>query len=258
MPRSAPQVPAKPHSLRIVQTMPSSPKSGRNGREGARAPGPNSRSTPRVRVRGGVQGDNDEPEQPEDEPEGAGNNDAGEENDNEDSDENEENTNEEESGDGGNNDEPQTQEEIDEKKKARERARRKARRHPQKNINKMWKNYEPFYLGRVTKILPESVPTMNTPKGKSQQSLHAVTSYEEARARCERDVQRIITECRALNQRYTDMHFDIEEDLKVTRKRDCLDGLVPSDDDDDRFQPQDVKRVTVRILTYYQEKMADN
>ena len=65
-------------------------------------------------------------------------------------------------------------------------------------------------------------------------------SYDEARAECIRDVDRIIKECRRTNQKYRDLHFDIEWDLK-SGQRNCLDGLRNSHNE---MKPKGVKRVT--------------
>lgn len=52
----------------------------------------------------------------------------------------------------------------------------------------------------------------------------AQTSYENARELCIAKVKKIVAECRRLNQKYRDPHFDLEFDLKFGR-RDCLDAL---------------------------------
>jgi hypothetical protein len=117
--------------------------------------------------------------------------------------------------------------------------------HPQAKMKKFWKNFDPEYTGKVTRVLPDRI---------TEKDLSAVTlvgeiahkesrSYEGAKESCIRDVKRIIKECRAANQKYTDSHWDIERDLKITRIRDCLDGLAT--DDTDRENPADAKRVTV-------------
>jgi hypothetical protein len=49
-------------------------------------------------------------------------------------------------------------------------------------------------------------------------------SYEEAAAQCRHKVAQIVKECRRVNQKYRDPHFDLEIDLKLNR-RDCLDSL---------------------------------
>jgi hypothetical protein len=121
--------------------------------------------------------------------------------------------------------------------------------HPQAKMKKFWTNFDPEYTGKVTRVLPDRI----TDKDLSAATLageiahKAIKSYEDAKESCIRDVKRIIKECRAANQKYTDSHWDIERDLKITRIRDCLDGLAT---DDDRENPADAKRVTAsHILT---------
>ena len=118
--------------------------------------------------------------------------------------------------------------------------------HPQAKMKKFWKNFDPEYFGKITRILPDRM----TEKDLSAVTLageiahRAIQSYEDAKESCIRDVKRIVTECRAANQKYTDSRWDIERDLKITRIRDCLDGLVIYDD---KEHPADAKRVTVSI-----------
>jgi len=219
MPQPAFRTSVKPNSLPAAQPKSSLPRAVFNGRAGA---GGRSKPTPRVRIQANLR---DEPEVPAEEPEA-------------------------QEADGDKAQEGEQEEKEDEAQApvndeaAKKKAAKKAKQHPQKIINQLWKNYDPVYLGRVTKVLPDSVPVATTPKSQPQKSHHTSGSYQEARAQCERDVQRIITECRALNQKYSDVHFDIERDLKVNGNRDCLDGLVV--DEQETYWPQDVKRVTVR------------
>lgn len=72
----------------------------------------------------------------------------------------------------------------------------------------------------------------------------AVKSYDQAAAECKHAVEEIAKECRRVNHKYRDPHFDIEFDLKRNR-RDCLDALgeVP-----DKTYPKSVKRIPVSIL----------
>lgn len=82
----------------------------------------------------------------------------------------------------------------------------------------------------------------------------ACASYEEAVAICKAKVDKIVKECRRVNQKYRDPHFDIEFDLKWG-KRDCLTVLRPApkktedgeeeevDFEDSNFRPGSVKRV---------------
>lgn len=69
-------------------------------------------------------------------------------------------------------------------------------------------------------------------------------SYEDAAATCRAKVEKIIKECRRINKKYRDPHFDIELDLKWGQN-DCLrslsnrDEFVPGED----LRPESVKRV---------------
>lgn len=49
-------------------------------------------------------------------------------------------------------------------------------------------------------------------------------SYEAAADQCRRKVAQIVSECRRVNQRYRDPHFDLEFDLRLNH-RNCLDSL---------------------------------
>lgn len=99
--------------------------------------------------------------------------------------------------------------------------------HPQEKLDQLWDVFEPEYLGKITRILPTSLIDSSpaTSKQAGDKSQRAGRSYDEAKARCIRDVKRIVRECRTHNKKYTDTHFDIERDLKIVQRRDCLDGL---------------------------------
>ena len=72
-----------------------------------------------------------------------------------------------------------------------------------------------------------------------------VKSYDQAAAECKNAVEKIAKECRRVNHKYRDAHFDIEWDLKKG-PRNCLDSLEDSDGND--LRPKSVKRVTVRRI----------
>ena len=116
-----------------------------------------------------------------------------------------------------------------------------ARQPPQESVKQFWDKFNTKYPGKVFTILPDNPhahkKAAKTPKGAVQQ--RAAKSYEEARAQCERNVRRIVKECRRVNQKYRDPHFDIEWDLKSTR-RNCLDGLAR---DLQGGSPKGVKRI---------------
>jgi hypothetical protein len=50
------------------------------------------------------------------------------------------------------------------------------------------------------------------------------TSYDEAAAACRAKVAQIVAECRRINQKYRDLHFDLDFDLR-SGTRDCLESL---------------------------------
>ncbi|ERF71854.1 hypothetical protein EPUS_01769 [Endocarpon pusillum Z07020] len=121
---------------------------------------------------------------------------------------------------------------------------RKIDKHtPQESINRFWSKFYAKYPGKVFTVLPENPYAQKkiakVPNGVAQ-AQRAVRSYEQAREECIRDVKRIIRECRRVNQKYRDPHFDIEWDLKKGRRY-CLEGLEKPDED---YNPKAVKRVT--------------
>lgn len=69
-------------------------------------------------------------------------------------------------------------------------------------------------------------------------------SYDEAAAVCRAKVRKIVKECRRVNQKYRDPHFDLEFDLKWG-KRDTLESLwnVRGPRPQSSFRPKSVKRV---------------
>lgn len=71
------------------------------------------------------------------------------------------------------------------------------------------------------------------------------SSYDDAAAICRAKVDKIVKECRRINKKYRDPHFDLETDLKRER-RDCLQSLSSIKDakrPGTDFKPQSAKRV---------------
>lgn len=123
-------------------------------------------------------------------------------------------------------------------------ARKAKKQTPQVNVDQFWTKFNTAFPGKVHTILPKDniakVIAAKVPQG----AVHceaAGKSYDEAAAECYAAVEKIATECRRVNLKYRDPHFDIEWDLKRGR-RDCLDGLVSSDWD---LAPRSVKRISV-------------
>ncbi|KAI9808877.1 MAG: hypothetical protein M1827_007152 [Pycnora praestabilis] len=114
---------------------------------------------------------------------------------------------------------------------------------PQQTIDEFWEKFTTKHPGKAFTILPNNPyakrAVENAPKGVIS-GHNAVASFEEAARLCTEKVNQIVKECRRVNQKYRDMHFDIEFDLKWYR-RDCLDGLTVDDSD---LRPESVKRVS--------------
>ena len=117
---------------------------------------------------------------------------------------------------------------------------------PQQTIDDFWEEFTTKHPGKILNILPKNVfakaKAARTPKG-TVSGQGALRSYEQAKAECEAAVQQISRECRRVNMRYRDAHFDIEFDLK-TGSRYCLDNIRGYDSRDGP-RPRAVKRVPV-------------
>ncbi|KAL8765722.1 MAG: hypothetical protein Q9209_007287 [Squamulea sp. 1 TL-2023] len=113
---------------------------------------------------------------------------------------------------------------------------------PQRNVDEFWDKFTTKFPGKIHSILPSNIYA----KTKAAQSpvglVHGQAtrrSYDEAKADCIAAVDSIARECRRVNLKYRDPHFDIEFDLK-RNKRDCLDALTGAGSD---LTPKSVKRV---------------
>ncbi|KXX79311.1 Calpain-B [Madurella mycetomatis] len=101
---------------------------------------------------------------------------------------------------------------------------------PQKKIDAFWDSFTTKAPGKVTTILPKNVLAERLAKRSAAKDLAggrsrtASTSYEEAAALCRAKVDKIVAECRRVNQKYRDTHFDLEYDLR-TGRRHCLESL---------------------------------
>ncbi len=122
---------------------------------------------------------------------------------------------------------------------------------PQVSIDQFWASFTSKFPGKPQRILPANVyaktKAAKSPKG-IVHGQAAIKSYEQASAECIAAVEKIAKECRRVNMKYRDPHFDIEFDLKRAGvgPRDCLDGLYGRNGDS--AQPKSVKRVPVSFL----------
>ncbi|KAI2618279.1 cysteine proteinase [Hypomontagnella submonticulosa] len=118
---------------------------------------------------------------------------------------------------------------------------------PQEAIDDFWKKFTTKAPGKATTIIPHNEYVEKAAKRSSKAvGTNTQTSYEEAAAVCKAKVAKIVKECRRVNQKYRDPHFDLEVDLKWG-SRDTLESLCnlkePSEDDNSAFKPKSVKRV---------------
>ncbi|POS70790.1 calpain family cysteine protease [Diaporthe helianthi] len=117
-----------------------------------------------------------------------------------------------------------------------DRRRRPQPKTPQQKIDDFWDKYKTKAPGKATSIIPQQNDFSDrAAKRASAKCLGPAKttqqSYEDAAAKCRHKVAQIVRECRRVNQKYRDPHFDLEIDLKLNR-RDCLDSLDNVKDDD--------------------------
>ncbi|RFU77601.1 calpain family cysteine protease [Trichoderma arundinaceum] len=108
---------------------------------------------------------------------------------------------------------------------------------PQEAIDEFWSKFTTKAPGKAR------VARKNAKASSSSTTTQA--SYETAAAMCRAKVEKIVKECRRVNKKYRDPHFDLEADLKLCR-RDCLESLSnfePLDNPGKDFRPGSAKRV---------------
>ena len=122
------------------------------------------------------------------------------------------------------------------------------KRSPQTSVDRFWEKFTTKFPGKVHNLLPSDLyakrKAQNAPKG-TVNSQRAVKSYDQAVLECKHAVEKLAKECRRINHKYRDQHFDIEFDLKRwPNPRNCLDGLGYISE---THTPKSVKRVPVCI-----------
>ncbi|KAJ4185257.1 hypothetical protein NW767_002362 [Fusarium falciforme] len=116
---------------------------------------------------------------------------------------------------------------------------------PQHVIDKFWGKFTTKNPGKATTVIPSNTYIQAAAKrGNRVTASTTDASYEEAAATCRAKVEKIVKECRRINKKYRDPHFDIEADLKFGQN-DCLQSLSNVEDSTPGLdmQPQSVKRV---------------
>lgn len=107
-------------------------------------------------------------------------------------------------------------------------ARQFKQQTPQEAIDEFWSNFTTKSHGKVTTVVPQNQyaakVARNSARASSSSSIATQASYDDAAAICKSKVEQIVKECRRINKRYRDPHFDLEADLKLGRRH-CLDSL---------------------------------
>ncbi|KAF1730074.1 Calpain-3 [Beauveria bassiana] len=134
---------------------------------------------------------------------------------------------------------------------------------PQRAVDMFWKSFHTKAPGKAITVIPSGKcgksKQASTPAPSPTQNAEA--SYEAAAANCRAKVAKIVQDCRRVNLKYRDPHFNIEFDLKFGQ-RDCLESLdnaatEPETDEESKdeeeaqsgppghqFSPRSAKRVT--------------
>ncbi|KAI1463907.1 cysteine proteinase [Daldinia caldariorum] len=115
---------------------------------------------------------------------------------------------------------------------------------PQEAIDQFWNKFTTKAPGKATTVIPHNEYAEKAAKRSAKAvGTNTQTSYEEAAALCRAKVAKIVKECRRVNQKYRDPHFDLEIDLKWG-SRDTLESLCNTKEKpDSSFKPKSVKRV---------------
>lgn len=95
---------------------------------------------------------------------------------------------------------------------------------PQDAINEFWESLITKKPAKVTKIFPPSLYAHLLPpqrKPGTSTGRNAAESYDAAAAECRARVKRAVRECHRINEKFTDLEFNIEE----LRNKNCLKGL---------------------------------
>ncbi|CAJ2502977.1 Uu.00g103710.m01.CDS01 [Anthostomella pinea] len=120
---------------------------------------------------------------------------------------------------------------------------------PQAAIDEFWSKFTTKAPGKATTVIPQNEYAEKAAR-RSTKAVGTTTqaSYEEAAAVCAAKVAKIVKECRRVNQKYRDPHFDLEFDLKWG-SRDTLQTLCNARSpkapaaSTAKFKPKSVKRV---------------
>ncbi|KAK0720544.1 hypothetical protein B0H67DRAFT_552699 [Lasiosphaeris hirsuta] len=115
---------------------------------------------------------------------------------------------------------------------------------PQRKIDEFWRKFTTKAPGKASTVLPKNEYAerlaRRTAAKEGGSGTATQASFEEAAALCRAKVDKIIEECRRVNQKYRDPHFDLEFDLK-TGQRDCLESLDNTKDDSSDSETESIR-----------------
>ncbi|KAF1808427.1 cysteine proteinase, partial [Eremomyces bilateralis CBS 781.70] len=122
------------------------------------------------------------------------------------------------------------------------------RQEPQRTVVEFWDRFNSKHPGKAYTLLPDNFYATRAAGAHARRAIlhgvNALASYEQAVEECCAKVTKIVEECRRINQKYRDPHFDIEADLKrMITDRQPPDSLMGLADTVLKLRPMSVKRV---------------
>jgi hypothetical protein len=124
------------------------------------------------------------------------------------------------------------------------RPRPRPKKTPQAVVDDFWESFNSKYPGKVSSVLPDNYYAKRIAQrpDADEGSHNAVDSFEEAARICRQKVDKIVGECKRINQKYRDPHFDLYADFYQTTYPESLHGLIEKKNDP-KLEPKSVKRV---------------
>ena len=121
----------------------------------------------------------------------------------------------------------------------------KRKQNPQQSIEEFWSRFTSKAPGKAFTILPDNLYARRLAQrhDADEGTYNAFYSYEEAARMCKEKVEKIVRECKRVNQKYRDLHFDIEADFQLAQNGNVPECLTTLETDHCHLRPKSVKRV---------------